>query len=113
VHLETLASVQKGRPFVNNEFNHVFLLTLTEAERAGLEPGAGGGFSLQEEEVSAVVWVPWTEVRRLYTSGDPSIVPLSDWASYSRLFDTLEQRVAAAAAASAQSTAGAAATESR
>lgn len=35
-HLETLASVQRGKPFINNEFNDVYLVEVTEGERAGL-----------------------------------------------------------------------------
>jgi hypothetical protein len=36
----------------------------------------------------------------MYVEGDPSVVPCSDFASYGRLFDTLEARLAAAAATS-------------
>lgn len=74
VHVERMTSVQKGKPFINNEFNHVFLVTLTAEERGKLEPGSPA-FTLQESEVSAVRWVPWAEVRRMYEESDPAIVP--------------------------------------
>ena len=73
VHLEKLSSVQKGRPFINNEFNTVYLITLTPEERASMEPAS---FRLQESEVSRVQWVPWQAVRKMYEGGDPEIVPL-------------------------------------
>ena len=91
VHLERQASVQKGRPFINNEFNHVFLVSLTAAEAAALRPGSPA-FALQASEVSDVRWLPWREVQRLYEAGDPCIVPSGDLASYSRLFDALRAR---------------------
>ena len=103
-HLEELQSVQGGRPFINNEFNNVYLVSLTDEERAALQPvslplseprSAGGGFTLQESEVSAVAYFPWTAVRDMYASGDPAIVPLSDWPSYERLFAVVEGRCAA------------------
>lgn len=74
VHLEKLCSIQKGQPFVNNEFNHVFLIRLTEEEAANLQPGSCA-FTLQTSEVSAVTWLPWRQVQAMYESGDPSIVP--------------------------------------
>lgn len=32
-YLERLASTQKGKPFINNEFNEVFVVSVTEEER--------------------------------------------------------------------------------
>jgi len=103
-HLEKQASTQRGRPFINNEFNDVYLLTLSAEERSALDPAAAPPpFKLQEEEVSAVCWKPLAEVKRMYVEGDPSVVPCSDFASYGRLFDTLEARLAAAPATAAAS----------
>lgn len=92
-HLERLASEQRGRPFINNEFNDVYLVTATQTERAAWTPGA---LTLQESEVSAVRYFPWEEVRRMYAEGDPEIVPTSGAAApeaYGRLFDIVERRV--------------------
>ena len=74
VHLEKLSSIQKGKPFINNEFNHVFIIQLTSEEAARLVPGSDA-FTLQESEVSAVRWVPWRDVQAMYETNDPSIVP--------------------------------------
>ena len=123
-HVERLESVQRGARFVNNEFNDVFLVTLSPLERAALDPAAAtlrdvvgaeagavahtpiAGFALQRSEVSAVEWRPWRDVERLYlaaaaAAGDVgsaaaagSIVPTSDVESYMRLFRTLEARAA-------------------
>lgn len=89
-HVERLESVQRGARFVNNEFNDVFLVTLSPLERAALDPAAAtlhdvvgvpsmagaeagavahapiAGFALQRSEVSAVEWRPWRDVERLY-----------------------------------------------
>jgi isopentenyldiphosphate isomerase len=91
VHLEQQASVQKGRAFINNEFNHVYLVTLSAEEAAELQPGSPA-FALQASEVSDVRWLPWREVQRLYEAADACIVPSGDLASYSRLFSTLQSR---------------------
>jgi isopentenyldiphosphate isomerase len=122
-HLERLDSVQKGKPFLNHEFNDVYLVTVSAEERAALPAeaavlrdvthaslrrggGAGEGtgadvdviapantcWILQRSEVSAVCWKPWREVRRMYESGDPELVPSSDISgSYGRLFLALEE----------------------
>lgn len=108
-HEERLASVQRGRPFVNNEFNDVYLVTLTaeEAERHAGDPPAG--FTLQPEEVDAVRWVPWRDVRAMYErgaggagggggAGGEGIVPTTDLESYARLWPQIEAACAAAAA---------------
>lgn len=87
VHLEELASVQRGKPFVNNEFNDVYLITVTREERLAFDRGS---LALQAEEVSDVKWLPMEEVVRLYEASDASIVPSSNWASYKRLFDEME-----------------------
>jgi isopentenyldiphosphate isomerase len=94
-HLERLRSIQRGQSFVNNEFNDVYIVLMTPEERTKWQPGA---LSLQEAEVSAVRYFPWREVVKMYESNDESIVPSSDWASYSRVFKVIEQHVAAAAA---------------
>jgi len=91
VHLERQASVQRGAPFINNEFNHVFLISLS-AEEAGTLHAGSAAFALQESEVSDVRWEHWREVQRLYATSDPTIVPTSDLVSYSRLFDILQAR---------------------
>jgi isopentenyldiphosphate isomerase len=90
-HLERLASTQRGKPFINNEFNDVYLITLTPEERQRLQPGSSA-FVLQADEVSDVVWLPWQQVERMYINGDPDIVPVSDWDSYKRVFDELRRR---------------------
>jgi isopentenyldiphosphate isomerase len=119
-HLERLDSVQKGKPFLNHEFNDVYLVTVSAEERAALPAeaavlrdvthaslrGRGGGeaddvgdfapanscWILQRSEVSAVCWKPWREVRQMYESGDPELVPSSDMVgSYGRLFFALEE----------------------
>lgn len=101
-HLEKLASEQKGKPFINNEFNDVYLITVTAVERAALDPDSvPSPFRLQTEEVSAVQWLPVERVKALYAENDPSIVPCSDLASYGRLFVEIERRAAALATASA------------
>lgn len=109
--------MQRGRRFINNEFNAVFLVTLTPAERAALRddapPAARAAcplrFALQASEVSAVSFFPWQTVRGMYeracapgadaAAGGDVIVPLSGWDSYSRLFDVVERRCAVAASA--------------
>lgn len=109
-HLEELTSVQNGKTFINNEFNNVYLIVLTAEERAALQPVSlvdgqmGGGkngtsdissdtthlrFTLQPSELSAVRYFTSEAVRAMYAGGDPEMVPLSNWESYSRLFDTV------------------------
>lgn len=73
VHLERLASTQRGRAFLNHEFNTVFLVTVTREERIAM--GRQGGLTLQAAEVSAVRWATVHEVRRMYEEGDASLVP--------------------------------------
>lgn len=89
---EEIESVQHGRPFKNYEFNDVYVLTLTAEERRELESPAA--FRLQAEEVSAVRFFSIADVARMYSSGDPAIVPCGDWVKYSRLFGELERRCA-------------------
>jgi len=118
-HLEKLSSVQKGRLFTNNEFNDVYLITLTPSEREGILPSVAVvqplaptatfpeettlTLVLQEAEVSAVAWLPWRRVRDVYNAGVGSggggeggyaIVPSSDPESYGRLWTVLEGREA-------------------
>lgn len=97
-HLERLASVQRGKPFVNNEFNDVYLVTLTPEERLAWAPGK---LAFQVEEVSDVRYVPIDELQRLYEASDASVVPFSDAAtagSYiSRLFDAVRRHCRASA----------------
>lgn len=101
-HIERLSSEQKGRPFINNEFNDVYLITVTAEERAALDPDASPSpFRLQPEEVSAVRWLPVDRVKALYAENDPSIVPCSDLAAYGRLFIEIERRASEAVAAAA------------
>jgi isopentenyldiphosphate isomerase len=112
-HFEALESVQRGRPFINREFNDVYLVEVTPAERAALDPRAAvcralppgwaptafpdalaptpplDGFRLQDVEVSAVEWRPAARVEAAMRDGDDDMVPCSDFASYSRLFDAL------------------------
>jgi 8-oxo-dGTP pyrophosphatase MutT (NUDIX family) len=102
-YVERMSSEQRGGRFTNNERCDVFVVTLSARERAALDPASPHrGFALQAEEVSAVRWAPLAEVRALYESGDASIVPLDGWPAYARLFDELEARVAALAAAAAE-----------
>ena len=37
-HLERASSLQKGKPFINNEFQDVYILCVTTEERASLDP---------------------------------------------------------------------------
>ena len=115
-HFERLDSLQNGRPFRNHEFNDVFLLELSEEERArpglgdfvlppaGAEEGQGPAdaaapvganarWALQRSEVEAVRWVPFREVLAMYECDDEAIVPLGEdkLASYRRLFDECER----------------------
>ena len=96
-HLEELSSTQGGKPFINNEFNNVYLITLSAAERVRLSATPPTAFALQASEVSAVQYFPWRAVREMYenTNGTSEIVPLSDWGSYSRLFDVVATRCSA------------------
>ena len=88
LYLERLASVQGGRPFINNEWVHVYAIRLEEAERAELEPGAPA-WSLQASEVEAISWWPHREVVRLYETGDARIVPSSDWGTYKSVLEAI------------------------
>lgn len=114
-HFESLESVQRGRPFINREFNDVYLVEVTPAERAALDPAAATvrtlpagwaptvfpdahsptppltGFALQDVEVSAVEWQPAACVEAVMRDGNSDMVPCSDFASYSRLFDALRK----------------------
>lgn len=98
-HLEELTSEQRGRPFINNEFNDVFLVVASDAERrtwvSPTHPTNAGisTLKLQESEVSDVAWFDWEVVRRMYEDDDPSIVPCSDLKSYSRLFVEIERLI--------------------
>lgn len=87
-HLEELSSVQRGKPFINNEFNDVYLVTLTDEEFRKYQPGSPS-VKLQTSEVSDIKWIPVHELKRLLLESDPSIVPCSNFASYGRLFDFL------------------------
>jgi isopentenyldiphosphate isomerase len=94
-HLELLSSVQKGKPFINNEFNDLYLITLTDEERKALDPALSPcPFKLQPEEVSGVEWTKRSEVIRMYREKDPKIVPCSDLeGSYIQLFHEIEKRM--------------------
>ena len=94
-HLEKCSSVQKGKPFINNEFQDVYILCISAKERVSLDPSKAvlrydapsmetrkesphphlSSFALQASEVSAVQWVPVVELGRMYRERDPSIVP--------------------------------------
>lgn len=39
-HLEKLESIQRGKPFINNEFNDVYLVAISADERTALDPAA-------------------------------------------------------------------------
>ena len=115
-HLERKASVQKGRPFVDNEWQDVYVLRVTPEERGALDaanatlrdlPPEGlpaweegreeggqpplGGLALQRCEVSAVQWVPLEELERLYRERDASIVPWDTGADLARLLEELRK----------------------
>jgi len=127
-HLEMLDSEQRGGPFLNHEFNDVYLVELSAEERARLgadnavlrEDGgaaaeaeaeakaeaeganANARWELQRSEVAAVRWQHWREVKAMYETHHVDIVPLSDFDSYARLFDECERVCAAHAAAAAE-----------
>ena len=61
---QEFAGTFHGRHFVNNEFNHVFLVTFTA-------PLPREAFRLQEEEVADVKFVAFPELKRLLEAGDP------------------------------------------
>lgn len=108
-HFEAIESVQKGRKFINNEFNDVYVVDVTPEERAALDPAAAvlralpegwapaaepqtiKGFLLQDSEVSAVEWAPVATVESMMRDGHAEMVPCSDFASYSRLFAALRE----------------------
>ena len=98
-HLERAATLQKGRPFFNNEFQDVFLLCVSREEREALKPEeaelregvvevaveaeAGEAeelppltrFRLQASEVSSVEWRKWRAVEAAYRARSATIVP--------------------------------------
>ena len=108
-HLEKLESIQKGRRFVNNEFNEIFVLEIDSSERLQLNPAHAvlrdlpsdfapaqnpphvidAGFSLQRSEVSAVMWVALSDAEKWYREADPRVVPCTNWPSYGRIFKAL------------------------
>lgn len=101
-HLEQLSSIQHGKPFINNEFNDVFVIIVSKEERESLPNTRlqGGAamtsnsiptrFVLQASEVEEVKWLPWTDVRSMYISKSSEIVPCDNWNSYKRLFEFIE-----------------------
>ena len=95
-HFEKLHSTQRGKAFINNEFNDVYVVTLSEEERAMWDPkrvGEPGSIKLQEEEVSAVEYRHWKLVEQSYVNKDPTLVPLNSFQdSYARLFAFFEAR---------------------
>jgi isopentenyldiphosphate isomerase len=106
VHLEMLDSVQRGKPFLNHEFNDVYLLEVTEKERSILTDDNfelvdsissnmkdNSKWLLQQSEVSCVKWLPYLKIQELYRSSDSSIVPLTSFDSYNRLFLECEKRL--------------------
>lgn len=109
-HLEKLSSVQHGEPFINNEFNDVYIVHITPQERNMLhdtivanKPQSNVNttdqlecafqFVLQEIEVERVKWIPYTEVKNMYTSQNNEIVPCDNWESYERLFEYIETHI--------------------
>ena len=108
-HLEKLSSVQRGKPFINNEFNEVFVIQITAQERKLLDPtnavlrdlpqdfspsGLRGitsfnGFKLQKSEVSAVQWISLIDAETWWRDGDDRVVPCTNWPSYGRIFKCL------------------------
>ncbi len=108
-HLERKASVQGGKPFIDNEWQDVYVLRVAPEERAALDPAnaalrdlpAGGlppceaeppplqAFALQRSEVSAVRWVPLAELERMYRERDASIVPWDTEGDLDRLLAEL------------------------
>lgn len=121
-HLENAHSIQKGKLFINNEFNDVYLLEITPEERAkwvhtpaaaaaaadgpaaaaAAAAGAAASatitvpapsfFKLQESEVSDVAYFHWLDLARMYVTDDASLVPVFNWESYRRLFDAFSAR---------------------
>lgn len=107
-HFETLESEQRGRRFINNEFNEVYLLEIDAQERSRLDPAAAvlrdvapgfspagltpagapaiSGFSLQRSEVASVQWVPVAEAEAWFRDGDSRVVPCTNWPSFGRVF---------------------------
>jgi isopentenyldiphosphate isomerase len=95
-HLEKLQSVQKGKAFINNEFNYVYLVTASPEEYNAWQSGR---LALQESEVSDVEWVKTEVVEREYVKGiganqqDVFIVPTTNFhESYIRLFNAIRDR---------------------
>ena len=103
-HLEMLDSEQRGKPFLNHEFNDVYLFEVTRDERVQLgeenfelvdsvsDRRDNLKWFLQRSEVSKVKWLPFIEVQTLLRTSDPTIVPLTDFESYNRLFLECERR---------------------
>ncbi|CAH2067922.1 unnamed protein product [Thlaspi arvense] len=71
--------------FINNEFNDVYLVTI-------VEPIPLEAFTLQEEEVSAVKYIPYHEYKNLLAKEDPAYVPYDVNGEYGKLFDIIRQR---------------------
>ena len=104
-HLEMLDSEQRGKPFLNHEFNDVYLLELTNDERLQLdsenfeivdsvsERRDNSKWFLQRTEVSEVKWLPLVDVHNFYVTSDSKIVPLTNFESYNRLFLECERRI--------------------
>ncbi|XP_010539549.1 PREDICTED: nudix hydrolase 3 [Tarenaya hassleriana] len=71
--------------FINNEFNDVYLVTV-------LHPIPLEAFTLQEEEVSAVKYIPYEEYRSLLAKEDPAYVPYDVDGDYGHIFDIIRKR---------------------
>jgi len=67
--------------YINNEFNDVYLL------KFGLNPSE---FKLQKEEVSAIRWMPYKELKEIIKNGSSDFVPHPD--EYAKLFVELDKR---------------------
>ena len=116
-HLERAATQQRGRAFLNNEFQMLYCLRVAPEERAALDPaaavlrdveggldggddagGAGApftGFALQRSEVEAVKWVTIDALEQMYRGGDASVVAWDTGADLDRLLAALRERCGA------------------
>lgn len=66
---------------MNNEWCDVYLV-VRDSDLSTLR--------LQKEEVSAVRWIPWRELERIITVGDPTFVLHPE--EYKKLFAVLHKR---------------------
>lgn len=90
-------AVTDNGKFNDNEFNYVYLLRTGEFVDESV-------FVFADGEVTDVRFHQWTDVLRMYQSGDESIVPqdVTDGTNtYKQLFDAIELRLAHSAASDA------------